>query len=403
MPQIYAAQMKAVTEALEQIFVQQQYADRVIARILKADKRRGSSDRAFVAEQTYEVVRHYRLLCALAGKAPKQPADWWRLLGIQLLLQGQALPPWREFEGLDRERLLAAKAALQERAILESIPDWLDALAHAELSTNWPPLLAALNQPAQAVLRVNRLKTTVAALEQRLRLENEILTEPIAADALLVKQRRNLFATAAFKEGQFELQDFSSQQVAPALAVEPGMMVIDACAGAGGKSLHLATLMQNKGVLLAMDTEAWKLEELRKRAKRNGIQNIETRPIESSKTIKRLAGRADRLLLDVPCSGLGVLRRNPDAKWKLSAAFIERLKGIQAEILQRYPQMVKPGGKMVYATCSVLPSENEQQVATFLASEAGKDWQLETQKSYWPHQDGYDGFYISVLQRLEKG
>lgn len=395
--------MRAVTEALEQIFAHHQYADRVIARILKADKRRGSSDRAFVAEQTYEVVRHYRLLCTLAGKEPKGAADWWRLLGIQLLLQGEELPPWREFEGLDRASLLAAKAALQERAVVESIPDWLDALASSELSSNWPLLLRALNQPAQAVLRANSLKTTVEALQQRLLAENEIVTEAIGGDALLVKQRRNLFATAAFKEGQFELQDFSSQQVAAALEVEPGMMVIDACAGAGGKSLHLATLMQNKGNLLAMDTEAWKLEELRKRAKRNGLQNINTRPIEGSKTIKRLAGRADRLLLDVPCSGLGVLRRNPDAKWKLSAEFIERLRGIQAEILQRYPQMVKPGGKMVYATCSVLPSENERQVATFLASEAGKDWRLASEKSYWPHRDGYDGFYISVLQKLEKG
>lgn len=400
MSKIYAAQLQAVAEALEQIFKNQQYADRVIARVLKADKRRGSNDRAFIAEQTYEVVRHYRLLSHLAAKEPQGLSDWWRLVGINLILQGRELPPWREFEGLEVEALQEAKAAIsKERAISQSIPNWLDERAYGELGENWPPMLEALNEAAKAILRCNRLKTTPAELQQILQTENQIETQHIGADALEVTVRHNLFATRAFKQGLFEVQDYSSQQVAPALEVAAGMTVIDACAGAGGKSLHLATLMENKGTLIAMDTEAWKLDELRKRAKRNGIQNVTTRPIEGSKTIKRLAGRADRLLLDVPCSGLGVLRRNPDAKWKLSPDFIQRLQGIQTEILASYPRMVKPGGKMVYATCSVLPSENEKQLEHFLASEAGKPWMLQSQKSYWPHREGYDGFFISVLER----
>lgn len=400
MSKIYAAQLQAVAEALEQIFKNEQYADRVIARILKADKRRGSSDRAFIAEQTYEVVRHYRLLSHLAGQEPKTLPDWWRLVGINLLLQGRELPPWREFEGLEAAALQKAKAALvPERAIYQSIPDWLDARGYGELGENWPLMLQALNEPAKAILRCNRLKSSPSELQQLLLAENQIETQQIGGDALEVTVRHNLFATRAFKQGLFEVQDYSSQQVAPALDVAPGMTVIDACAGAGGKSLHLATLMENKGTLIAMDTEAWKLDELRKRAKRNGVQNITTRPIEGSKTIKRLAGRADRLLLDVPCSGLGVLRRNPDAKWKLSPDFIQRLQGIQAEILSTYPRMVKAGGKMVYATCSVLPSENEEQLQRFLDSEAGKDWTLGSQQSYWPHREGFDGFFISVLER----
>lgn len=400
MSKIYAAQLQAIAEALEQIFKNQQYADRVIARVLKADKRRGSSDRSFIAEQTYEVVRHYRLLSYLAGKEPLQLPDWWRLVGINLLLQGQELPPWREFEGLQAQALQEAKAALaSKRAIYQSIPDWLDQRGYSELGENWPPMLQALNQASKAILRCNRLKSTPAQLQQILQTENQIETQHIGADALEVTVRHNLFATRAFKQGLFEVQDYSSQQVAPALEVAPGMTVIDACAGAGGKSLHLASLMENKGTLIAMDTEAWKLNELRKRAKRNGIQNISTRPIESSKTIKRLAGRADRLLLDVPCSGLGVLRRNPDAKWKLSPDFIQRLQHIQNEILASYPKMVKVGGKMVYATCSVLPSENEEQLNRFLTSQIGKSWTLLSQKSYWPHREGYDGFFISVLER----
>ncbi|MEM9836649.1 MAG: RsmB/NOP family class I SAM-dependent RNA methyltransferase [Bacteroidota bacterium] len=401
MPKIYASQLQAVAEALQQIFGDNRYADRVIADILKADKRRGSRDRAFIAEQTYDVVRNYRLLAAIAELEPKTAADWWRLVGIQLLLKGTALPNWREFSGLDLAEIEARKAkVIDQRAILNSIPDWLDRLGSEELKETWPATIQALNQPAAVILRANRLKTTPSKLQARLHQEDQIETELIGADALKVTERKNLFRTKSFQEGHFEVQDFSSQQAAPALDVRPGQTVIDACAGAGGKTLHLAALMENKGTIISMDTEAWKLKELRKRARRNGVQNVETRPIESSKTIKRLHGRADRLLLDVPCSGLGVLRRNPDAKWKLSPEFIERLKGIQADILNRYAKMVKPGGKMVYATCSILPSENEAQLTQFLASENGEQWKLESHKTYLPQIDGHDGFFVSVLNNM---
>jgi 16S rRNA (cytosine967-C5)-methyltransferase len=175
--------------------------------------------------------------------------------------------------------------------------------------------------------------------------------------------------------------------------------VIDACAGAGGKTLHLANLMQNKGQLIALDTEAWKLQELRKRSKRNGIHIIETRPITSRKVIKRLRDSADRILLDVPCSGLGVLRRNPDAKWKLSEEFIERVRQIQADILQNYAKMARPEAKIIYATCSILPSENAQQIEKFLQSEPGQAWQVEAEKTIMPQQEGFDGFYMARLIR----
>src|SRR5690606_31146175 len=178
-------------------------------------------------------------------------------------------------------------------------------------------------------------------------------------DALILDERTNVFRNPAFKEGMFEVQDASSQLVAQALAVEPGMRVIDACAGAGGKSLHIASLMQNKGKVLSMDIEEWKLQQTKLRARRDGVSIIERKVIEGSKTIKRMKETADRLLLDVPCSGLGVLRRNPDTKWKLTEESIEKVRKTQQEILQSYPSMVKPGGQMVYATCSILPSENQ--------------------------------------------
>ena len=194
------------------------------------------------------------------------------------------------------------------------------------------------------------------------------------------------------------MQDAGSQLIAPFLQAESGMRVIDACAGAGGKSLHLATLMQNKGSIISMDTEGRKLEELRKRAQRNGINIIETRTIESDKVINRLQDSADRLLLDVPCSGLGVIRRNPDAKWKLKLEFMNEIRFLQAKILQNYSKMVKIGGKMVYATCSILPSENENQVAIFL--ENNQNWEKMDEKKVSSSEYGFDGFYMALLERL---
>ena len=399
MPTFYAAQIEAIAEALQNIFQNGAYADREIARVLKADKRRGSRDRAFIAEHTYGVVRYYRLYAHLAGGEPREQTDYWRLIGVHLLLNGYVLPDWREFQGLNMGDLQDQLAtARRQRALRESIPDWLDELGEEQLGTEWTATIAALNEQAPVVLRVNRLKGDKASVQQALAAE-DMLTEPLDADALRVTERKNLFRTKAFRDGLFELQDFSSQQAAPALEVEPGQLVIDACAGAGGKSLHLAALMENKGRLLSLDIHDWKLTELKRRARRAGVTNLEARAITSTKVTKRLTEKADRVLLDVPCSGLGVLRRNPDAKWKLYPDAIDRVVAEQTDILSRYSRMVKPGGKLVYATCSVLPRENEQQVEHFLASEAGRGWTLEHSHSYLPQRDGYDGFYVSRMAR----
>ncbi len=195
------------------------------------------------------------------------------------------------------------------------------------------------------------------------------------------------------------MQDASSQLVGAALDVQPGMRVVDACAGAGGKTLHLAALMKNKGQIIAMDTEAWKLDNLKKRATRAGITIIEPRLIESSKTIKRLHNSADRLLLDVPCSGLGVLRRNPDAKWKLTHEFISTIKKTQQEILEGYSPIIKKDGVLIYSTCSILPSENTGQVNTFLKASENQ-FVLQEEKKVFPSESGFDGFYIAKIKRL---
>jgi 16S rRNA (cytosine967-C5)-methyltransferase len=291
------------------------------------------------------------------------------------------------------------KHLLNDRATAESIPDWLDLLGVSELGDTWENEIRALNSLPPIVLRANSLKTNKGELIKRLTVEGFQLSNLNQPDALMLTKRSDIFRSKAFFEGHFEIQDSSSQLVAPFLQVEPGMRVVDACAGNGGKTLHIASLMKNKGKILALDNAEWKLEELMKRTSRAGVTIVETRLINTTKVIKRLKDKADRLLLDVPCSGLGVLRRNPDSKWRLTNEKIEEIRALQVYILDKYTQMVKPGGKFVYSTCSILPSENHEQIQSFLARSNGA-FILEEEKSISPAQSGFDGFYMARLRRV---
>ncbi len=378
------------------IFEQNKYADKVIEKVLKQNPKWGARDRRFIAETTYDIVRWYRFLQNITEA---EENDYWKLLGGWCVLHQVQLPAWEEFKGLNEKRILERNIKMKSiRRFRESIPDWLDTLGEQELGKRWEKELHALNEEAAVVLRANTLKISAKDLQYSLR-ESEVETDYLRdfPDALVLTERQNIFRHPAFKEGMFEVQDAASQFIAPFLRVSPGMRVIDACAGAGGKTLHLAAIMKNKGRIIAMDVEAFKLEELQKRAKRAGVNNLEIKHIESSKTIKRLENSADRLLLDVPCSGLGVLKRNPDAKWKLSGEFIENVKELQQHILQDYCNMLKKDGLMVYSTCSVLPSENERQVDKFLERNGDK-FELIDQKHSWP-TDGFDGFYMALLRK----
>lgn len=389
---------EAVVLNLHDIFEGNRYADKVIEKALKQHPKWGARDRRFVAETTYDIVRWYRLFRELSDAGE---GDYWPLLGTWCAWNKIELPPWEEFDRLDPRQLEKNYEQVRSvRRIRESIPDWLDELGESELPAWWDKELHALNEEARVVLRVNTLKISREGLRQLLQEEEGIDTELIEGcpDALFLRERQNIFTRQAFKDGLFEVQDAGSQRIAPYLEVKPGMRVIDACAGAGGKTLHLAALMQNKGRIIAMDTEAWKLDELKKRARRAGASDlIEARLIDSSKAIKRLEGSADRVLLDVPCSGLGVLRRNPDAKWKLSPEYLDKVRALQQEILEQYSVMVKPGGLLVYATCSIFPSENEKQVEKFLSAH-GNQFELLSEDRCWP-SEGYDGFFMCRLRR----
>ena len=393
----------ATVDGLLLIFNEGHYADKVVQQLLKRDKRWGSRDRGFVAETTYDIVRWKRLYAEIAEvKEPFNRDEIWRMFAVWATLKGITLPDWKYFENTPTRKIKGRFDELSKtRKIKESFPDWMDALAEKELGEKiWSKEATALNQQADVVLRVNTLKTTKEKLKEEL-FDLDIETEevPKHVNALKLVERANVFTTDMFQKGHFEVQDGSSQLVAEYLDVKPGMRVVDTCAGAGGKTLHLASIMENKGQIIALDIYANKLKELKRRAKRAGAHNIEPRHIDSTKVIKKLYDQADRVLIDAPCSGLGVLRRNPDAKWKMQPEFIEKIKETQAEILNSYSRMVKSGGKLVYATCSILPSENQEQVAKFLASDNGKEFSLVKDKKILSHQSGFDGFYMALLER----
>lgn len=394
-----------VLDSLEIIFDEGKHADKVIEKTLKSHPKWGGRDRKFYAESVYEIVRNWRYLWFLLNKDVTLFRDnLFEIFGVWWFVKNRDLLTFPEMGELKTEKLLERiEKAKKLPAIENSFPDWIAERLTKELGeAEAPAIMKALNQKAEVVLRANLLKTNVLALQERLLNTDQIETETLGADypdAITLKERKNVFITGAFKEGQFEMQDGSSQRVAYFMKVEPGMRVIDACAGAGGKTLHIASLMKNKGKVIAMDVEDYKLAEMKRRLRRAGVDIAETKLIDSTKVIKRLEGTADRVLLDVPCSGLGVIRRNPDTKWKMSEERLEELQKIQKEILKDYSKMVKKGGYLIYATCSLLPSENREQVDWFIAQNPGQ-WELEEDLKLFPDKDRFDGFYVSRMKRL---
>ncbi len=391
-----------VIASMRLIFNEEEYADKVVEKALKRDKRWGARDRKFVAETIYEMVRWKRLYNEIAGtKNHYTNENVWKNFAVFAILRGYKLPDWNQLQGVPERRIKGKFDELQKiRVFKESIPDWLDEVAVKELGEkHWTKEIEALNKQAEVVLRVNTLKTNKLSLRKKLADEG-INTEfiPGYTDALKLVERANVFVTESFKLGFFEVQDASSQLVADYLDVKPGMKVIDTCAGAGGKTLHLASLMENKGQLIATDIYESKLKKLKKRARRAGVHNVTTKPLDSSKVVKKMKGTADRVLIDAPCSGIGVLRRNPDSKWKLQPEFVDNIRKIQAEILESYSALVKTGGKLVYATCSVLPSENENQVQLFLKNHP--EFKFVKEKKVSVHKSGFDGFYMALLEKV---
>jgi len=392
-----------VFSVLADVFQEGKTASSAMSRALAANPEWSDRKRALFSNTIYDIIRYWRFLWTAIDREPSfDDRDLWHLMGAYQIKRGEELDNIREYRGLTAQRVgNRMEKARSVRVIRESIPDWLDRLGEEELGDDWDPVLHSLNTYPPLAIRVNTLRTDADALKARLKeAGHDMRKTGIAPDALVFKQKVNVFRLPEFRKGLFEVQDPASQLVSIFLGVEPGMKVVDACAGQGGKTLHLSCLMEGRGRLLAMDDVEWKLSELKKRAKRAGARNIETRTVTGTKSYKRMKGTFDRVLLDVPCSGLGALRRNPDIKWSLSAESLERLKNVQRDILTSYTQLVKEGGRFVYSTCSVLPSEGEEQVRWFLKGK-GEEFKLVEEKRTRPDIEGFDGFYMALVERSE--
>ena len=381
---------EAASGVTKSVFKEHKVLDHALAAAFEENPKWGKRDRGFIAETVFEVVRWRRVLGFLADSEETNAmcaAQWVRM--------GYEIPDWWTFKGLQADEMKAREGdlAAQPRAVRESIPDWLDELGFSELGAAWDAEIAALNQRAPVYLRVNTLKTTRAAAIEWLATFNVQAAEvPGLPDALVLPPGKSL-PKPLRTDGRVEIQDAGSQMIAPLVDPQPGERIIDACSGAGGKALHLAALMGNEGRVFGMDVDAKKLGELERRAKRAGASCLKPKLIAETTPVD-FAEIGDRLLIDAPCSGLGTLKRQPDLKWRLKPAQLERVRGIQKELLATYSAMLRPGGRLVYATCSILPSENRAAVDSLLARGG---FTLVEEKPVSPAATGFDGFYAAAL------
>ncbi len=411
------ALLDAAVSALAGMLPFGQPADAALSAFFRHRPKLGGRDRAFVAETAYGVLRHLRSLEHLAGG--RQPR---RLLLAWLARHGGR--NLREFEPLadaaEREWLRTVKAAdLADLppAVRLDLPDWLHARLHALHGDALESLAAALNRPAPLDLRVNIQRMSREAVRDHLAADG-IAAEPTPWSpwGLRLRGKPSLSRHPLFLEGVIEVQDEGSQLLALLTGARRGEMVCDFCAGAGGKTLALGAMMKNTGRVYAFDVSAPRLARLKPRLARSGLSNVHAQVIgvEHDSRIKRLAGKFDRVLVDAPCSGLGTLRRNPDLKWRQTPQTVAELTVKQAAILAGAAGLVKPGGRLVYATCSLLPEENEAIVESFLVAHndfhsipvgpilAAQriDLAMSGALRLDPALHDTDGFYAAVLERV---
>jgi 16S rRNA (cytosine967-C5)-methyltransferase len=416
-PKLHRSVLTAILDAVRAIFGEGAHAEQVVEETLRHQPKWGARDRRLFANTVYELVRWWRREAWRAGVpeaaalgAALGPASCARIWAAWWRDQGHEVPDFPELAAVARDPSAASDSPAPPPAVLASMPDWLYDQGAAAHGAAWPALVEALNQPADVFLRTNPIRASLDQVVAALAKEGvETLPGPDPARhpfALRLLQRRSLATTAAVRAGLFEVQDAGSQEIAPFLNPQPGELVIDSCAGGGGKALHLAALMKNEGRIIAMDVHAWKLAALEKRAVRAGASCIRTQTLTGPEDLARRAGTADRLLIDTPCSGTGVLRRHPDTKWKLTPAEVERLVRLQQELLDTHPAMLKPGGTLVYATCSLLPQENGEQIRAFLARQSPGAWSLDEEKLLLPAAgapaSNHDAFYMARLTLQNK-
>jgi 16S rRNA (cytosine967-C5)-methyltransferase len=406
-------------EVLREILRFMAPADVTLSRYFKDHPRLGGRERGAIAECVYAVLRNKRFFTEFGGYGTGASATMRRLvlLGMAEAVGAESLGGLSEDENAFLERIKEIDRSLLPARQRANLPDWLyDKFVAQYGEEETLQLAAVLNTPAPLDLRVNTLKA------DREKVIAELATAPIAAEptpyaptGLRVLKKPALQNLPLFKEGAIEVQDEGSQVLAQLLGARRGEMVVDFCAGAGGKTLAIGAIMRSTGRLYAFDVSEKRLTKLKPRLARSGLSNVHPVVIahERDAKVKRLAGKIDRVLVDAPCSGMGTLRRNPDVKWRQEPGDIAELTEKQASILDGAARLVKFGGRLVYATCSLLDEENDGIVAQFLASHP--DFELvpmnkvlseqriplemgDTLKML-PHKHGTDGFFAAVFER----
>lgn len=385
---IYRSHVNYAGVMVQEVLEHDRQSEDVLRTYTQQHREWGKRDRQFIADLFYALLRHRKFYKALLEKLQVHETSDFLLAGIHLALQHAYTgihPLWPEFSS---EQVIAwASNESWTPDVRHSVPYWL--------YQRYPqaPTWSAMNEPAALYIRVNTLKTTPTQVEQEFRKE-QIAYTSIATDALRIDQKIQLTKHPLFQNGSFEIQDIASQQIVPFLQAEPGMRVLDACAGAGGKSLHLAAAMKNQGSIIATDVYEHKLQQLQVRAERAGATMIYT-ALLSGEFVQHHSTYFHRILTDVPCSGTGTIRRKPEIKWKLTEQRLHELISLQRNILQQAVSMLQPGGNLVYSTCSILPDENEHQV-DWLLQEFPQLVMEDTQRI--DPAEGGDGFFMARMK-----
>jgi len=400
-------------------------ADAVISRFFREHPRLGQRDRAFLAEGAWSVLRHRSWYSHLSSAGTGSMSRRFSLLAAHDLIGMEALAQECSPSESDwLSHVATLRATKVSDAVRFSMPDWIEERLRALFSkTELRSCLQSLVSTAPLDLRVNTIlakpEEVIAALAER---GIEATPLDIMPEALRVLGKPALQKAPAFTKGLFEVQDLGSQLLTKLLAAKRGQTVVDFCAGAGGKTLAIGAAMRNTGRIYALDTSVQRLSRLKPRLARSGLSNVWPQAIsgQTDSRLSRLRAKADAVLVDAPCSGLGTLRRNPDLKWRITPQSVRELVAQQSAILKSAGRLVKPSGRLVYATCSLLAEENDQLVEQFLLDHPDfrrlsalevlsaqkillpDAWQAYTAAGdlwLWPHRSGTDGFFAAVLTR----
>jgi 16S rRNA (cytosine967-C5)-methyltransferase len=415
------ALVELTTELLHQVMQFDSPADSIVSRFFRQQRGLGPRERHTLAETTYMVLRKRLLFESQAQSGKGEMVRRLALLGWQ----GNAAflrAALTDFEQEWLPKMMAVHPSTLPEKLRHNLPDWLADALKTSLGADFWPVVNALNDTAPLDLRVNTFKTSREEAQKALMLAgHQAHLTPFSPWGLRLDNKMALQTLDVFKRGDVEVQDEGSQLLALCLDAKRGEMVTDFCAGAGGKTLALGASMRNTGRLYAFDTSGHRLAALKPRLARSGLSNVYPVQIahERDDRIKRLAGKMDRVLVDAPCSGLGTLRRNPDLKWRQNAASVLELQAKQTAILASAARLLKPGGRLVYATCSLLETENEA-VANAFSETQGSNFKLlpaaeVLTKAHagqpedlvsgnflrlWPHRHGTDAFFAAVWERV---